>query len=133
MPKRSRGRRAPGTARIGTASGSSSAPSQRDLAGRARSGELDDELPGLIEAITERMRVIEERRTAEVLATLAIGERVRLTDQVKPRYLAGATGEVHMIEADHVVVCLDTPVGRFKSGHIDCPPGILERIGSAET
>jgi hypothetical protein len=30
------------------------------------------------------------------------------------------------------VVCLNTPIGRFKNGHINCPPGILKRIEAAE-
>jgi hypothetical protein len=132
MAKHSRPRRAHGPGPAGNTRGSPSTLMQHDIAGRVRSGELDDELPSLVEAITWRMRLIEERRAAEVLATLVVGEHVRISGQVKPRYLEGATGEVHIIEADHVVVCLNTPIGRFKNGHINCPPGILKRIEAAE-
>ncbi|MFN2503665.1 MAG: hypothetical protein ABR540_05430 [Acidimicrobiales bacterium] len=58
---------------------------------------------------------------------------MRLNHTLSPRYLHGCCGEVHDIDGDHVVVCLDVPVGRFSSGHVRCYPLALERISPADT
>lgn len=67
------------------------------------------------------------------MAQLSIGARVRLNGTVSPRYLQGQRGEVHEIDGNHVVVCLDAPLGRFTSGHVRCSPLSLERIDEAGT
>ncbi|MEW6476974.1 MAG: hypothetical protein AB1679_32355 [Actinomycetota bacterium] len=103
------------------------------LVARIRDGHLDTELPALIDAINERVRILDELQTHRSLAQLSVGTRVRLNDAVSPRYLQGQCGEVHDINDDHVVVCLDTPVGRFTSGHIRCSPRVLERIDDSGT
>lgn len=108
-------------------------PTHDDLAGRVLSGELDTELPVLIEAINRRWKIIQDQRTATAMATLRVGDRVRIGHDVSPQYLHGRHGEVHQIDHDHVVVCLDTPVGRFKSGHVRCPPTALERAEVSKT
>lgn len=100
---------------------------------RIGSGALDAELPGLIDAINARVRTVADLRTRQALARLSVGARVRLNRTVSPRYLHGCCGEVHDIDGDHVVVCLDVPVGRFSSGHVRCSPLALEQIGPAET
>jgi hypothetical protein len=107
--------------------------SAETLAARIRDGHLDAELPALIEAINQRLLILEERRTRQALAQLSIGTRVRINDTVKPRYLQGQHGEVHDIDGEHIVVCLDTPTGRFTSGHIRCSPLALEPINDVET
>jgi len=95
------------------------------LADQVLAGALDDELPQLVTAINARMRELDRIRTERALARLRVGSRVVITGAVKPQYLRGHTGEVHMIEDDHVVVCLDRPVGKFADGHIDCPAAVL--------
>jgi hypothetical protein len=49
-------------------------------------------------------------------------------NQVTPQYLRGTTGEIHELADNLVTVCLDTPVGKFTSGHIRCSPEMLEPI-----
>jgi len=100
---------------------------------RIGSGTLDDELPRLIDAINARVRTVADVRTRQAREQLSVGTRVRLNHTVSPRYLHGCCGEVHDIDGDHVVVCLDVPVGRFSSGHVRCSPLALEPIGLAET
>ncbi|MGH9083070.1 MAG: hypothetical protein ACRDWN_06975, partial [Acidimicrobiales bacterium] len=56
------------------------------------------------------------------LARLSVGDRVRFADTAKPQYLRGATGEIHEFYEDLVVVCLDTHVGKFRSGHVRTSP-----------
>jgi hypothetical protein len=103
------------------------------LADRIRHGHLDRELPTLIEAINHRARTLGDLRTSSALARLSVGTRVRVNGPVRPRYLQGQSGEVHDIDVNHVVVCLDNPIGRFTSGHISCSPTILERIHDPAT
>jgi hypothetical protein len=85
-------------------------------------GELDGQLPALIDAINQRARTLSDLQLRDSLAQLSVGARVRINSTVSPRYLQGQCGEVHDIDGDHVVVCLDTPTGRFTSGHIRCAP-----------
>lgn len=100
---------------------------------RIRCGALDAELPGLMDAIDARLQTVAALTSRRVLAVLSVGTRVRLNHTVSPRYLHGCCGEVHDIDGDHIVVCLDEPVGRFSSGHVRCSPLALELIGPAGT
>lgn len=104
------------------------------LVARIGSGQLDADLPVLIDAINARVRIVADLRTRQALvAQLSVGTRVRLNHTVSPRYLHGCHGEVHDIDGDHVVVCLDVPVGRFTSGHVRCSALALERTGPTGT
>ena len=100
---------------------------------RTREGLLDAELPALIDAINQRAHTLSERQLRNSLAQLSVGTRVRLNATVSPRYLQGQCGEVHDIDGDHIVVCLDAPVGRFTSGHVRCSPLSLEVINGTGT
>jgi hypothetical protein len=108
-------------------------PNHNNLAERVLSGELDTQLPALVEAINRRWKTIQDQRTADAMAKLHVGDRVRINHDVSPQYLHGRCGEIHQIDNDRVVVCLDTPVGRFKSGHVRCPPTAVEQIEPART
>lgn len=108
-------------------------PAHDVLASQILSGQLDTQLPALIEAINRRWKTIQDQRTAIALTELRVGDRVRIGHDVSPQYLHGRHGEIHQIDHDQVVVCLDTPVGRFKSGHVRCPPTALQRTEPAQT
>lgn len=100
--------------------------------GRAiAAGLLDDDMWVVIEAVNRRMAVLDEQRKQSALDAFALHDRVRFADNAKPQYLRGATGEIHQFYESKIVVCLDRPLGKFKSGHVRCPPETLERI--AET
>lgn len=62
-----------------------------------------------------------------------MGVRVRIDNQVKPRYLQGATGTIHHIDGTTVTVYLDTPTGRFTDGHVACSARALHPITPPET
>lgn len=98
------------------------------IAAAITAGELDDELPAIAAAINLRYAAIDRARTARALTYLHVGARVVIGTTAKPKYLRGLTGEVHEIVGDDAVVCLDTPVGRFTSGHIRCPVALLEPL-----
>ncbi len=133
MPKRPRNQRQRSAPpRPAATAGAANASTDR-LVARIGNGELDDQLPALIDAINQRARTVSDLQLRHSLAQLSVGARVRLNSTVSPRYLQGQCGEVHDIDGDHVVVCLDTPTGRFKSGHIRCSPLSLERIAETGT
>jgi hypothetical protein len=92
------------------------------LSEQVRRGMLDAVLPELIDAINTRTVEIAKLRTARALERLSLNSGVVISNDAKPQYLRGQTGEIHEIDCD-VVVSLDTPVGRFTSGHVRCPPG----------
>jgi hypothetical protein len=100
-------------------------PGVTTLADQVRAGTHDAELAGLIDAINARTGELAKLRTAQALARLSLHRRVVISADAKPQYLRGQTGEIHEIDGDIVVVCLDKPVGRFTSGHVRCPPGLL--------
>ena len=103
------------------------------LVAAIRDGRLDDDLPALVDAINERRHRSERDLTRRALQHLTVGTRVRLDAHVRPKYLQGATGTIHQIDATTVVVSLDTPAGRFTDGHINCSPRVLHPIPENET
>jgi len=92
------------------------------------SGQLDSALPPLIEAINARVATLARLRHQAAAERIVLHGRVRVSNSAKPQYLRGLVGEVHELDGDDVVVCLDEPVGRFTSGHIRCSPELLEPI-----
>jgi hypothetical protein len=98
------------------------------LASAIVAGHLDDALDAVIDAVNLRTHAIARHRRDAALARLAVGDRVRFTNTAKPQYLRGSTGEIHEFYEDLVVVCLDVPVGKFKSGHVRASPELLERL-----
>jgi hypothetical protein len=94
-------------------------------------GELDDLLTALADAIEARRRLLDTVRSATALATLCIGDHVRIGHNVSPRYLSGLQGTVVDVD-DHVAtIRLPRPVGRFSTGQVRCPPLALEKVSGA--
>ncbi|MGH8939285.1 MAG: hypothetical protein ACRDV2_08035 [Actinomycetes bacterium] len=91
-------------------------------------GELDEELGVLGAVINERVRLLATARSMRTLASLRVGDRVRITHSAKPNYLHGRAGTVTGWAGQNVIVQLDQPVGRFTSGELRCPPLILEPL-----
>jgi hypothetical protein len=91
-------------------------------------GELDEELGVLGAVINERVRLLATARSMRTLASLRVGDRVRINHSAKPNYLHGQAATVTGWAGQNVVVQLDQPVGRFTSGELRCPPLILEPL-----
>ncbi len=91
-------------------------------------GELDDELAVLGAVINERVRLLATARSMTTLASLRVGDRVRINHSAKPNYLHGRAGTVSGWAGQNVVVQLDQPVGRFTTGELRCPPLVLEPL-----
>jgi len=91
-------------------------------------GELDDELAVLGAVINERVQLLATARSMTTLASLRVGDRVRINHSAKPHYLHGRAGTVSGWAGQNVVVQLDQPVGRFTTGELRCPPLVLEPL-----
>jgi hypothetical protein len=85
-------------------------------------GELDDELAVLGAVINQRVRLLATALSMTTLASLRVGDRVRIDHSAKPNYPHGRAGTVSGWAGQNVVVQLDQPVGRFTTGELRCPP-----------
>jgi hypothetical protein len=104
---------------------------ERSLLVAIADGRLDDHLTALAEAVHARQHLLHTVRSATALATLCPGDRVRITEAVSPRYLAGMQGTVIDVDDHAATIRLLRPVGRFHSGQVRCPPLALEKLMAA--
>ena len=104
---------------------------QRSLLDAISDGDLDDHLPALAEAIEARRRLLHTVRSATALASLGVGDRVRINHTVSPRYLSGLQGTVVEVDEHTATIQLPRPVGRFRTGQVRCPPLALEKLDVA--
>lgn len=91
-------------------------------------GAFDGHLATLEAAISRRQRDHYRAATHQAATDLQIGDRVRLTGDMRPLYLQGATGTITGWAHTNAVVELDNPTGRFTHGQIRCPPLGLQRL-----
>jgi hypothetical protein len=103
---------------------------ERSLLDAIAAGELDDHLCALAAAVEARRMLLLTVRSATALATLCVGDVVRITEQVSPRYLVGLHGTVVGLDDGGATVRLEHPVGRFANGRVRCPPLTLEKLPS---
>ncbi|MCA1701148.1 MAG: hypothetical protein LC790_20520 [Actinobacteria bacterium] len=101
---------------------------ERSLLHAIANGELDEHLSALADAVHARHHLLHTVKAATALAALCVGDEVRINHTVTPKYLHGVRGRVIDLDEDTATVCLDRPVGRFKSGHLRCPPLALDRL-----
>jgi hypothetical protein len=91
-------------------------------------GQLDNELAVLGAVLNERAHLLATARSMTTLASLRVGDRVRINHSAKPRYLHGHTATVTGWAGQNVVVQLDQPLGRFTTGELRCPPLVLKPL-----
>jgi hypothetical protein len=110
-----------------TAPPRTSADAGRSLLDAIAEGDLDDHLGAIAAAVEARRRLLHTIDSSHMLATLCVGDRVRIGQRVSPRYLAGLDGTIVALDDRAATVHLDVPVGRFESGRVRCPPLVLEK------
>lgn len=101
---------------------------ERSLLHAIANGQLDDHLTALADAVHARHHLLHTVQAATALAALCIGDEVRINHTITPKYLHGIRGRIIDLHDDTATVCLHRPVGRFKSGHVRCPPLALDRL-----
>jgi ribosomal protein L21E len=68
----------------------------------------DDDLQMIWRAYSERSKQLRQRRAAMISATLNVGDRIRIAEDVRPARLAGATGTVRGQRNTKWIVELDS-------------------------
>src|SRR5690625_1760668 len=121
---------APGTAGAAHDDGPSSAADAQIqvIVGLITTGALDVHLGTLQAAISKRHQDRRRDASHQAAAELRIGDRVSLTEYIRPMYMRGATGTLTGWAQQNAIVHLDQPTGRFPGGEIRCPPLGLRRL-----
>lgn len=102
-----------------------------DILSAINSGAVDADLNSLIEAASRRLvslgAATKAQAQASAFATIQVGDKVRLTDQVRPIRLQGREAEVVQINRTRFVIILDEPDARF-SGRVTVPADLIEKV-----
>lgn len=85
----------------------------------------------LADAVHARHHLIDTVRSATILAALCVGDDVRISHTISPRYLRGLHGTTTNLDDERATVCLHRPVGRFHTDEIRCPPLTLDKLPKA--
>ena len=86
-------------------------------------GALDEHLKEIQNVVEARLRNIQE----QTFQSLSVGDRIRVNNSARPKYLQGATGVIVSINRTKVTINLDSPAGRFYRGVVT-PVSLLEVI-----
>lgn len=98
------------------------------IVGLITTGTLDAHLGTLQAAISKRHQDRRREASNQAAAQFQVGDRVSLTNGIRPLYMQGATGTVTGWAQHNAIVHLDHPTGRFPGGEIRCPPLGLRRL-----
>jgi hypothetical protein len=112
--------------------GWSSTPRSRRIVtnpcGPHASGELDEHLVAIADAVHARRQLLHTVRSAQAIAELCVGDTVMFTNRIRPRYLEHELADVTAVDDHTVTVRLWRPVGRFGEGELRCPPLALRKL-----
>lgn len=86
------------------------------------SGELDEHLVAIADAVHARRELLQTVRSATAIAQVCVGDTVVLAVNVRPRYLAHELPVITELDEHRVTLRLERPVGRFRDGKLRCPP-----------
>jgi hypothetical protein len=92
------------------------------------SGELDEHLVAIADAVHARRQLLHTVRSAQAIAELCVGDTVMFTNRIRPRYLEHELADVTAVDDHTVTVRLWRPVGRFGEGELRCPPLALRKL-----
>ena len=114
------------------ASGSSDTTARRssavpDLVARISAGELDEDLYLLWKTLKARWDAVEAAKTLHAMASIQLGDWVRLKDEMTTKRLRGQVRHVVERHEDAVVVCLGEHVAAGHR-HIRCSPLAVDKL-----
>src|SRR3954453_17339138 len=95
-----------------------SAEAERSLLDAIAEGELDDHLGAIAAAVDARRRLVDVIDSGHRLATLCVGDRVRIGPRVSPRYLAGLDGTIVELDDRRGPGGSVIPFGGFEVGGV---------------
>lgn len=93
------------------------------------SGHLDNDLDAIRSAMIERNRI----KGFIQQVSLRIGDRVRMNDHCRPRYLIGTIGTIVNKKRTKVVVKFDNPPDPKWRGDVTCATSLLTLINAKVT
>jgi hypothetical protein len=103
---------------------------ERQLLDAIASGELDEHLVVIADAVHARRELLHTVSSATAIAQLCVGETVMLSGNVRPRYLAQELAVITELDDHWVTLRLARPVGRFRDGWLRCPPLAVRKLTS---
>ena len=101
---------------------------ERGLLDAIASGELDEHLVAIADAVRARRELLRTVNSATAIAQLCVGDAVMFNRRIRPRYLEHELAVVTELDPRWVTVRLARPVGRFRDGELRCPPLALRRL-----
>lgn len=101
---------------------------ERQLLDAIASGELDDHLVAIADAVHARRELLHTVRSATAIAQLRVGDTVMFNDNVRPRYLEHELAVITGLDEHWVTLRLARPVGRFREGELRCPPLAVRKL-----
>jgi hypothetical protein len=104
---------------------------ERQLLDAIASGELDDHLVAIADAVRARRELLHTVRSATAIAQLCVGDSVMFNRNVRPRYLEHELAVITELDERGVTVRLARPVGRFRDGKLRCPPLAVRKLAPA--
>jgi hypothetical protein len=100
----------------------------RQLLDQIATGELDEHLVAIADAVHARRELLHTVRAATAIAELCVGDTVMFTTHVRPRYLEHELAVIEELDDYWVTVRLWRPVGRFRDGTLRCSPLALRKV-----
>lgn len=95
-------------------------------------GELDDSIEALYETLRLRARALRNAKDASMRAAVRIGDRVKIADGIKPKYLISVTGQVVKVDSKFVYIDVDDDqkwkLRRYSNKNLGIPAGAIEII-----
>ena len=76
------------------------------------SGAYDDDLDEIVKAISERRKIISLQRAVDNLSTLAIGDRVKLTN-ISPKYMNNRPATIIGFDGRKIKVDMGMRIGKY--------------------
>lgn len=103
---------------------------ERQLLDAIASGELDQHLVAIADAVRARRELLHTVRSAHAIAQLCVGDTVMFNGNIRPRYLQHEAAGITALDERQITVRLWRRVGRFGDGEVRCPPLALQLVGS---
>jgi len=98
-----------------------------DLVVRISAGEFDEDLYLLWQTLKARWDAVETAKTLHAMASIQLGDWVRLKDDVKTKRHRGLIGHVVERHEDAIVICLGDHVAADHR-HIRCSPVAVDKL-----
>ena len=102
---------------------------ERQLLDAIASGELDDHLVAIADAVHARRELLHTVRSATAIAQLCVGDTVMFNGNVRPGYLEHELAVITELDEHWVTLRLARPVGRFGDAELRCPPLAVRKLG----